>query len=41
MALISGTSRGQGEAAARRFEAEGARVVGGDVLPTPVCPIWT
>lgn len=32
VALISGTARGQGEVAARRFEAEGAVVVGGDVL---------
>jgi NAD(P)-dependent dehydrogenase (short-subunit alcohol dehydrogenase family) len=32
VALISGTARGQGEAAMRRFQAEGATVVGGDVL---------
>lgn len=32
IALISGTARGQGEAAARRFAAEGATVVGGDIL---------
>jgi NAD(P)-dependent dehydrogenase (short-subunit alcohol dehydrogenase family) len=32
VALISGTARGQGEAAARRFAAEGAAVVGGDIL---------
>ena len=29
---ISGTARGQGRAAAERFAAEGAIVVGGDVL---------
>jgi meso-butanediol dehydrogenase / (S,S)-butanediol dehydrogenase / diacetyl reductase len=32
VALISGTARGQGLEAARRFAAEGATVVGGDVL---------
>jgi NAD(P)-dependent dehydrogenase (short-subunit alcohol dehydrogenase family) len=32
VALISGTARGQGAAAKLRFEAEGARVVGGDIL---------
>jgi meso-butanediol dehydrogenase/(S,S)-butanediol dehydrogenase/diacetyl reductase len=32
VALISGTARGQGAAAKTRFEAEGALVVGGDVL---------
>ncbi|MFC8063830.1 SDR family NAD(P)-dependent oxidoreductase [Streptomyces sp. NPDC057293] len=32
VALISGTARGQGRAAALRFAAEGALVVGGDVL---------
>jgi 3alpha(or 20beta)-hydroxysteroid dehydrogenase len=32
VALISGAARGQGEAEARRFVAEGARVVVGDVL---------
>ena len=32
VALISGTARGQGAAAKARFEAEGALVVGGDVL---------
>ena len=32
VALISGTARGQGQAAARRFEAEGATVVGGDLI---------
>jgi meso-butanediol dehydrogenase / (S,S)-butanediol dehydrogenase / diacetyl reductase len=32
VALISGTARGQGAAAKARFEAEGATVVGGDVL---------
>ncbi|MBB83231.1 MAG: 3-alpha-hydroxysteroid dehydrogenase [Deltaproteobacteria bacterium] len=32
VALISGAARGQGEAEARRFVAEGARVVLGDVL---------
>ncbi|MER5791462.1 SDR family NAD(P)-dependent oxidoreductase [Streptomyces sp. NPDC059627] len=32
VALISGTARGQGRAAALRFAAEGAVVVGGDVL---------
>jgi 3alpha(or 20beta)-hydroxysteroid dehydrogenase len=32
VALISGGARGQGEAEARRFVAEGARVVLGDVL---------
>lgn len=31
-ALISGTGRGQGRAAALRFAAEGALVVGGDLL---------
>ncbi|GGQ97272.1 SDR family oxidoreductase [Streptomyces flaveolus] len=31
MALISGTARGQGRAAALRFAAEGALVVGGDL----------
>ncbi|MCR9092897.1 MAG: glucose 1-dehydrogenase [bacterium] len=34
VALISGAARGQGEAEARRFVAEGARVVLGDVLTT-------
>ena len=34
VALISGAARGQGEAEARRFVAEGARVVLGDVLET-------
>jgi NAD(P)-dependent dehydrogenase (short-subunit alcohol dehydrogenase family) len=32
VALISGTARGQGAEAKTRFEAEGAAVVGGDVL---------
>lgn len=32
VALISGTARGQGAEAKRRFEAEGATVVGGDIL---------
>jgi NAD(P)-dependent dehydrogenase (short-subunit alcohol dehydrogenase family) len=32
VALISGTARGQGAVAARRFAAEGAAVIGGDVL---------
>ncbi|MDQ0585464.1 hypothetical protein [Streptomyces rishiriensis] len=32
VALISGTSRGQVRAAALRFAAEGALVVGGDLL---------
>ncbi|MFD9540757.1 SDR family NAD(P)-dependent oxidoreductase [Streptomyces sp. NPDC060022] len=32
MALISGTARGRGRAAALRFAAEGALVVGGDLL---------
>ncbi|MFF7980628.1 hypothetical protein ACFZDK_16095 [Streptomyces sp. NPDC007901] len=32
VALISGTARGQGPAAALRFAAEGAIVVGGDLL---------
>jgi len=32
VALITGAARGQGEAEARRFVAEGARVVLGDVL---------
>ncbi|HEX3803912.1 MAG TPA: SDR family NAD(P)-dependent oxidoreductase [Solirubrobacteraceae bacterium] len=32
IALISGTARGQGAEAAARFEAEGATVVGGDVV---------
>jgi meso-butanediol dehydrogenase / (S,S)-butanediol dehydrogenase / diacetyl reductase len=32
VALISGTARGQGLAAVERFTAEGATVVGGDVL---------
>src|SRR5690242_16206693 len=32
VALISGAARGQGEAEARRFVAEGAKVVIGDVL---------
>ena len=32
VALISGTARGQGEAARERFAAEGATVVGGDIL---------
>ncbi|MFF9488235.1 SDR family NAD(P)-dependent oxidoreductase [Streptomyces sp. NPDC014676] len=32
VALISGTARGQGRAAALRFAAEGALVVGGDLL---------
>ncbi|MGW5491475.1 hypothetical protein [Streptomyces olivaceoviridis] len=31
VALISGTARGQGRAAALRFAAEGALVVGGDL----------
>jgi 3alpha(or 20beta)-hydroxysteroid dehydrogenase len=34
VALISGGARGQGEAEARRFVAEGAKVVIGDVLET-------
>lgn len=38
VALISGTARGQGEAASRRFAAEGATVVGGDVLAGPGVP---
>jgi 3alpha(or 20beta)-hydroxysteroid dehydrogenase len=33
VAIVSGAARGQGEAIARRFVAEGARVVLGDVLP--------
>jgi len=32
VAIISGAARGQGEAEARAFVAEGARVVLGDVL---------
>jgi meso-butanediol dehydrogenase / (S,S)-butanediol dehydrogenase / diacetyl reductase len=32
VALISGTARGQGQEASERFEAEGATVVGGDVI---------
>ncbi|MFE9628400.1 SDR family NAD(P)-dependent oxidoreductase [Streptomyces sp. NPDC006527] len=32
VALVSGTARGQGRAAALRFAAEGALVVGGDLL---------
>jgi NAD(P)-dependent dehydrogenase (short-subunit alcohol dehydrogenase family) len=32
VALISGTARGQGAAAKARFEAEGATVIGGDIL---------
>jgi NAD(P)-dependent dehydrogenase (short-subunit alcohol dehydrogenase family) len=32
VALISGTARGQGAAAKERFEADGAIVVGGDIL---------
>ncbi|GGY97274.1 hypothetical protein GCM10010300_46550 [Streptomyces olivaceoviridis] len=32
VALISGTARGRGRAAALRFAAEGALVVGGDLL---------
>jgi NAD(P)-dependent dehydrogenase (short-subunit alcohol dehydrogenase family) len=32
VALISGTARGQGAAARARFEAEGATVVGGDII---------
>ena len=32
VALVTGAARGQGEAEARRFVAEGARVVLGDVL---------
>ncbi|MFJ8652602.1 hypothetical protein ACIRNU_09680 [Streptomyces rochei] len=32
VAPISGTARGQGRAAALRFAAEGAPVVGGDLL---------
>jgi 3alpha(or 20beta)-hydroxysteroid dehydrogenase len=35
VALISGAARGQGEAEARRFAAEGARVVVADVLEEP------
>ncbi|MGW0190709.1 SDR family NAD(P)-dependent oxidoreductase [Streptomyces sp. NPDC003362] len=31
VALVSGTARGQGRAAALRFAAEGALVVGGDL----------
>src|SRR4051794_10007182 len=30
--LLSGTARGQGRTAALRFAAEGARIVGGDLL---------
>ncbi|MGW2773693.1 hypothetical protein ACWC4C_14450 [Streptomyces olivaceoviridis] len=37
VALISGTARGQGRAAALRFAAEGALVVGGD-LPHEEAP---
>src|SRR5262249_44699242 len=32
VALVSGAARGQGEAIARKFAAEGAKVVLGDVL---------
>jgi meso-butanediol dehydrogenase / (S,S)-butanediol dehydrogenase / diacetyl reductase len=32
VAVITGTARGQGQAAAVRFRAEGATVVGGDLL---------
>jgi 3alpha(or 20beta)-hydroxysteroid dehydrogenase len=35
VALVSGAARGQGEAIARKFAAEGARVVLGDVLDEP------
>lgn len=35
VALISGAARGQGEAIARRFVAEGARVILGDLLDDP------
>jgi meso-butanediol dehydrogenase/(S,S)-butanediol dehydrogenase/diacetyl reductase len=38
VALISGTARGQGEAAVRRFAAEGATVVGGDILEADGVP---
>jgi meso-butanediol dehydrogenase/(S,S)-butanediol dehydrogenase/diacetyl reductase len=38
VALISGTARGQGRAAALRFAQEGATVVGGDVLARPGTP---
>jgi meso-butanediol dehydrogenase/(S,S)-butanediol dehydrogenase/diacetyl reductase len=38
IALISGTARGQGEVAAQRFAAEGATVVGGDILPSDGVP---
>jgi meso-butanediol dehydrogenase / (S,S)-butanediol dehydrogenase / diacetyl reductase len=36
VALITGSGRGQGLAAARRFAAEGARIVVNDLDPTPV-----
>jgi meso-butanediol dehydrogenase/(S,S)-butanediol dehydrogenase/diacetyl reductase len=39
VALISGTARGQGRAALERFEAEGATVVGGDVLADERTPL--
>jgi meso-butanediol dehydrogenase/(S,S)-butanediol dehydrogenase/diacetyl reductase len=38
VALISGTARGQGLAAAQRFAKEGATVVGGDVLTNSGIP---
>ena len=39
VALITGAARGQGEAEARRFVAEGARVVLGDVLDDEGCRV--
>ncbi len=40
VALISGTARGQGAAAAERFAAEGAIVIGGDVLADGAAGRW-
>lgn len=39
VALVSGAARGQGEAEARRFAAEGAKVVLGDVLEDEVAAV--